>query len=105
MKKLIAVIAAGLIGGSMLMAPPAQANSQNDRLFYKIVTQEAPSFKAVSRKQLVKVAKTTCKALRSGVGVLEVVALAEDNGLTSNQAMSLVAGAVVFYCPEQEDNY
>jgi hypothetical protein len=43
--------------------------------------------------------------LRSGKGILDAVNIALDAGLSRNVAYTLVAGAVVFYCPEQEGNY
>jgi hypothetical protein len=81
------------------------ANAKDDRMFYTLVTKEAPSFKAISRRELVKTAKQTCKFLRSGFGILDVVEIMEDSGFSSKEATAFVAGAVVFYCPSQKNNY
>jgi hypothetical protein len=78
---------------------------RDDKLFVKIISEEAPIFKGVSRKTMVKTAKTTCRFLRSGFTIFEVVESMEDSGFTQNQSMTFVAGAIVFYCPDQEDNY
>jgi hypothetical protein len=104
MKKIIAAATAAIVG-TLLLAPPASAGVQDDKLFYKLVTAEAPALKQVTRKQLVKTAKETCKFLRAGFGIMDAVDLAEDAGLTQNEATAMVAGAVVFYCPEQENNW
>lgn len=105
-KKLSAAIVGVLLAVGLVAAPPAQANSkQNDNLFVELVRQEAPELRFVKKRQMVKAAKQTCRYLRSGGTILESVAIALDSGLSRNTAMALVAGAVVFYCPEQENNY
>jgi hypothetical protein len=105
MKKAIAVMAAVLIGGTALIAPPANAGPRDDRLFYSLVTKEAYTLKAVPRKKLVKVAKETCKGLRAGLTITDIWEIMEDTGFRQNEISSFIAGAVVFYCPEQEDNF
>lgn len=105
MKKMIAVIASLLVGIGLVVAPPAQANARDDRLFYSLVTSEARSLKAIPRKQLVKTAKETCKFLRAGFTILDAYDLMEDSGFTAAEATAFLAGAVVFYCPEQENNF
>ncbi len=74
-------------------------------MYVKIVRSEAPELRAISKKQLVTAAKTTCKYLRAGGGILGAVDLAMDAGIRENTAIALVAGAVVFYCPDQENNF
>jgi hypothetical protein len=108
MKKIIALVIAAFLAISV--AAPAQAsapafNSKNDKLFQRVVTKEAPSLKGVPRKTLVKTAKETCKFLRAGFGILDAIDLMEDNGFSEKTAIAFVAGSVVFYCPEQENNY
>ena len=105
MKKIIAVVASVLIGIGLVAAPPAQANAKDDRLFYSIVTSEARALKAIPRKQLVKTAKETCKFLRAGFTILDAYDLMSESGFTDKEAAAFLAGAVVFYCPEQENNY
>jgi hypothetical protein len=105
MKKIIAVVAGLMLGVGVLAAPPAQASKKNDDQYVRIIRAEAPELKRVSRAQLIKGAKTTCKYLRSGGGILDAIDMALDAGIRRNTALTLVAGAVVFYCPEQEGNY
>jgi hypothetical protein len=104
-KKLTAAIVGVLLTVGFVAAPPAQANSKNDNLYVKIVRAEAPELRGVSKKKLVRGAKTTCRYLRAGGGILDAVDIALNSGLKRNTALTLVAGAVVFYCPEQEGNY
>jgi hypothetical protein len=61
--------------------------------------------KGVSRKQLVKTAKETCKFLRAGFTIMDAYDMMEDSGFTNKEITAFLAGAVVFYCPDQEDNY
>lgn len=107
MKKIVSIVASlALAGGAAIAtAAPAQALTNNDRLFAKLVRAEAYEFKAVPVGAMVKTAKTTCKFLRSGFTVIDAVSIMEDNGISEDAAIAFVAGAVVFYCPEQKDNY
>lgn len=105
MKKIIAVIAGMIIGFGVLVAPPAQASAKDDRLFYSLVTSSAPTLKGVSRRQLVKTAKETCKFLRNGFTIFDAYDLMEESGFTNKEITAFIAGAIVFYCPEQEDNF
>jgi hypothetical protein len=106
MKKIIAIVAGLMLGAGILVSPPAHASSKkNDNLYVKIIRNEAPELKRVGRTQLIKGAKTTCRYLRAGGGILDAVEMALNAGIRRSTAMALVAGAVVFYCPEQEGNY
>jgi len=102
MKKMMALALAVVIGGSFLVASPAQAWTKNDNLYFKIIREDAPDLKSVKKKTLKRNAKVTCKYLRAGGTVYEAIGIAEDNGLDYKTALALVAGAVVFYCPEEE---
>jgi hypothetical protein len=106
-KSLIAIVAS--IALMFAFIAPAQASAptglRDDKLFVKLVTAEAPTLKGIPRKTMVKTAKQVCKYLRAGFTILDAVYLMEDNDFTENESMSFVAGAVVFYCPEQEDNF
>jgi hypothetical protein len=106
MKKITALTIAALVAFGLVIAPPAQASSKkNDDLYVKVIRSEAPILRGVPKRDLIKGAKTTCRYLRSGNGILDAVNIALDAGLSRNVAYTLVAGAVVFYCPEQEGNY
>lgn len=99
-KKIIAVVASA--GLALACAAPAYAGPREDNLFVKIIRSEATELRSVPKKNLISLAKETCKFLRSGFTVLDAVDIAEDEGIRSKTAIALVAGAVVFYCPEQE---
>ena len=104
MKKILTALTAAIIGVTIL-ATPAQATPQDDRLFYSLVTTDAPTLKTVGRKQLIKAARATCKYLRAGNTIMGAYNIMEDTGFTDNEITSLLAGAVVFYCPDQQDNF
>jgi len=105
MKKLIALTAALMLGVG-LIAAPAQATPKRDQdLYVKLVRQEAPELRQVKRKELINAARTTCRYLRAGGGILDAVSIGIDSGLKRNTSIAVVAGAVVFFCPEQEANY
>lgn len=97
-----------VMGLALVVAAPAPsasaatvAWSQKDKQFVKAVRSEAPAFKYVSAKDLIETAKLTCEAMdETGASPIDMAELAMDNGLTQKQAIALVAGAVVFYCPE-----
>jgi len=104
MKKLAALTTALLIGATLLLAPPANAGVKEDKAFYRITTNSAPALKALSRKELVKTAKLTCKFLRNGFTLIDALDIMEESGLTRKESLAILAGSVVWYCPEQEDN-
>lgn len=104
MKRIIGATIAAVFTVGLIAAPPAHAGPKDDRMFYTIVTSNEPAFKAITRKKLVSVAKQSCKTMRSGFTPLEVHDMMTDSGFTDNQATAFVAGAILFYCPEQEKN-
>jgi hypothetical protein len=105
MKKIIATTSAALIGATLLVASPAQASPKDDRLFYALVTSDEPALKGIKRRDLVKTARETCKFLRSGFTILDAYDLMTESGFTNGEATAFLAGAIVFYCPDQENNY
>lgn len=110
MKKIAVVFTAvALFFGGVVTAAPASAtavaSASDDRMFFRLITKEAPSLKPAGQKTLVKTAKQTCKFLRSGFTILDAYDLMEDNGFTQKEITAFLAGAIVFYCPEQENNY
>lgn len=112
MKKLItAALATGLLlTGGMIYAAPASATASSsapsytkkDNLFYSLVTSEEPSLKYAGKKLLIKSAKTQCRALRAGVDPFDLYEIAIDNGISEDEFIALLAGALTFYCPDQE---
>lgn len=104
MKKIAAVLAAVVMLG-LVFAPPAQASKKNDNLYVKVIRAESPELRFVKRGTLIKTAKATCRYLRAGGGILDAVQIGRESGFSRDTALTLVAGAVVFYCPDQEGNY
>ena len=92
----IAIAAAIAIGA----AAPAQAYSDRDRAFVRAVRHDAWEARAVSARVLIKIARTTCTAVRSGVDPLDVVYSAMDAGLEQNTGVVLTAASIAFYCPD-----
>lgn len=118
MKKTIAAIAASaiLVTSFAVAAPAASASTSvtpavaqtltsNDNLFVKLVRKEDSVFKKVPSATMVKTAKATCKFIRSGFSTIDAVNLMEESGFSNNASLAFVAGAVVFYCPEQQNNF
>lgn len=104
MKKIIAIVTALMIGGSALVAAPAaQALTKNEIKYVKLLKSEAPELYVVSNKKLVKSGKLTCRYLRSGATVVDAIEVMENAGLDEDTSIAIVAAAVVFFCPEQED--
>lgn len=104
MKKTLAcvVAAAGLL---FVSAAPAQASAptytNKDNMYYRAVVSEEPSLRAVGKGLLIKSAKTTCRALRSGVDPYDLYDMALQSGLTEDEFIALLAGALTFYCEDQ----
>jgi hypothetical protein len=98
----IAFVSVGVAAPSSALAPTDRAN---DNLFIKILRSESPTFKYSNRKTLIKTAKSTCKFLRNGYGMITAIETMEDSGFDYDESLSFVVGAVIFYCPEQEGNY
>ncbi len=104
MKKIIAIVTTLMIGGTALVAAPAaQALTNNELKYAKLLKSEVPEFYSISSKRLVKSGKLTCRYLRSGATVVDAIEVIQDSGFDEDTALSLVAASIVFFCPEQED--
>lgn len=105
MKKFIAAVTTlALLVLGVVLAPAASAWTNRDYQFVRAVRAEAPAFRAVPMRSMVKIAKLTCDELDGGWStVLDIVDDGIEAGFTQKQAIALVAGAVVFYCPEYGD--
>lgn len=101
MKRIIALVAALVIGGSLFLAPPASAGPKKNRLFYSMVTEQAPSLR-IGRAFLVRNAKANCRNMRRGVSPTRLAWILVEHGLTVNAAVAFVGGSITFYCPGQE---
>jgi hypothetical protein len=108
-KNAIAAVVASLALVAFTASPAvasAPSYTKNDKQFVKTIRAESPVLYGVGAKLLISTAKETCKFLRKGYGtIFDAIGLAEDGGLDEDTAMTMVAGAIIFYCPEQEDNY
>lgn len=101
MKKILsAAIAAAML--TLASPAPAQALTNNDRQYLRAVRGEAPALRQISSRQLIDVARSTCRYLRSGASVRTVLTDAIDAGLTRKVAVVIIAGSIAFYCPDQE---
>ena len=105
MSKIIGILLALPLMFGVAAPASAAVPASNDKLFYSLVTKDAPTLKAVSRPQLVKTARATCKFLRSGFTIMDAYEMMEENLFTEKEITAFIAGAIVFYCPEQADNY
>ena len=82
--------------------PAPEPQVSEDSAYLSAVRSKDSALYSVPDSQLVSLAGTICQSLRSGVPVRQVLQTGLDAGLSVNQVAALVAGAVVFYCPEQE---
>jgi hypothetical protein len=82
-------------------APEPQTNSDEDSYLTAVRSKDSALY-SVPDASLVELAGTICQSLRSGIPVQRVIQTGLDSGLSTNQVAALVAGAVVFYCPDQE---
>lgn len=111
MKKLLAAaLTTGLLlTGGVIAAPSSSASVQQsapsytkkDNLYYSLIAADNPSLRGLKR-DLIKLGKTSCRAMRSGVGVLDLIYIGIDSGFTEDEVISILAGAITFYCPDQE---
>lgn len=85
---------------TITIAAPAQAYTNRDRAFVHAVRHDAWEARYVPTRTLIKIAHSTCTALRNGVDPLDIVAIAVDNGLEENTGITLTAGSVAWYCPD-----
>lgn len=61
----------------------------------------SPEFWAVEDRQIIETAYMICATLRDGATAIEVAEVAESY-LGTEAAVALVAGAVVYLCPDQD---
>lgn len=71
-------------------------------MFLDYVHGMLPETFSTSNDGLLDFGDTTCSAISSGVPVIDLVNIGLDNGLTSEQISVLIAGSVMFLCPENE---
>ena len=97
-KKITAVIAALVIGGSVTAAAPAGASTGE---YVSFVKSELPSARGIPSGEIVSLGKTICKSLNV-LSVDRVVESADDTGLTMREVSVLIVGAVWFICPRHK---
>jgi type IV secretory pathway VirB10-like protein len=74
----------------------------SDEAFLSAVRGSAPELARVSDLQLVDLARTICLGLDAGVSIETVLETGINSGLGTNSVAAIAAGAIVFYCPDQE---
>lgn len=108
MKKFIVAVAATavlLVGFSTPAHAVVPSMTKKDKQYVRVIRMESPSLRFVSPRQLVRIAKLNCRGLRAGLTIPDVVMAGVSGGLDEDTVLTLVAGAVIFYCPEQENNF
>lgn len=85
---------------AVTVAAPAQAYTDRDRAFVRTVRHDAWEARGVPARVLIKIARTTCTALRAGAEPLDIVNAATDAGLEQNTGVTLTAASVAYYCPD-----
>ena len=89
-------------------APPKSAEPREEtrpRLdIMDLLVDSDPAFGALSRSDVVEVAKMVCENLDQGYAASTLGNLAMESGFTKDQAASLIAASIVVYCPWQRDN-
>lgn len=107
MKKTISLIIASIITAGLLVAvaPSASALTNNDRNYLSAIRDRAPALRGVSARTLVSMAKTVCRTLRSGYTIMDVVSVGIESGVDIVEVTAITAGAVIYYCPDQREDY
>jgi hypothetical protein len=107
MKKMAAAALAALaLAGTTAVSAQAATPTwtTKDYAFVRLVRSEAPAFKAVGARLLVKSAHLTCDALDEGLDESEAAAMMMDSGFTQHQALVFTTASMVVYCPWHGDD-
>lgn len=83
-------------------APQPEPQSK-DAVFLDAVRSKSAELNSVPDYMLVDLAGNICDALQAGVPIEQVLTIGVNSGLSSTSVAAIAAGAVVFYCPEQND--
>lgn len=114
--RLIAVLAASLVvaacaapgaATTVTVTAPAPASTAadvpsltDDEEYLMLLYSEGDTFRGLDTRTLVDLGHSICGALDKGYSVSDIGALALSSGITSEEAASLVAAAIVAMCPE-----
>jgi hypothetical protein len=106
MKKLIAAVVVGLM---LFSAAPAQAytkiTNKQKNSYWAAVKKIEPSVTVIGKKGIVSLGLTTCKTLRNGAtlqDLIEVMLDTEDFYLIEDMAYASIAAAPVYLCRDQQ---
>jgi hypothetical protein len=81
---------------------PAPVESSED-LFWAAVSGESSFALAAGRQSTVKLGTGICVALDGGAGAKEIVTAGLQSGVPPEAIAAVLAGSVVFLCPEHQD--
>lgn len=102
MKRTISTIAATAVAATIAVgvAAPAQAYTNKDRAYVRTVRADSAELRLVPARLLIKLARSSCAAMREGMDPVDLVYLAIDSGMTADSGIAVTAGAAAFYCPD-----
>lgn len=81
---------------------PEPLSGGTDREFLALLGSQVNIY-GVDEDSLTELGRTICEVLGRGVDVEDIFMLARSNGLTREEAASIIAAAIVVYCPEKRD--
>lgn len=89
------------VAGEPEQKPSATASyNLSDEEYADLVRSEAPSLNDVPTGDLVENAQLVCESFELGASFDEIAFMFLDSGFTSNEAGTLIGGAVGWHCPE-----
>lgn len=87
-------------------APQARANgntsSGDEDTYLALLRGSDPWFNAVNDSTLIDLGHSTCEAFDSGMSLQMYAAVASEAGVTTDQAATIAAAAIVVFCPWHE---
>ena len=100
--RIISVITATTMAAavSIAVAAPASAWTGRDRAYVRAVRDDSPELRGVTARLLIKIARSSCDAMRTGSTPVELVYIAVDAGMDVESGIAITAGAAAFYCPD-----
>ena len=87
-------------------SPQAGANdnfsSNDDATYLTLLRGSDSAFYVVDDQTLIDLGKTTCEAFDAGMTLEMYASVATNSGVTTDQAATIAAAAIVIYCPWHE---
>lgn len=81
-------------------ATPEISDPAADEEYAELLRREAPGLRFVPTQDLIKNAETVCDSFDAGMTFREVAETYQRNGFDSNEAGTLIGGAIFYRCPE-----